>query len=1682
LNFELNFHPAVQRWFDRTFPAPSAPQREGWPHIAAGRDTLIAAPTGTGKTLAAFLACLNDLFVKGFDGLLQDRTYVLYISPLKALSNDIEKNLREPLAGIAQTAAEMGILAPHIRVAVRTGDTLAADRLKMTKTPPHILVTTPESLFILLTAEKSRERLRGVKTVIIDEIHAVARDKRGSHLALSLERLDALCKTPPQRIGLSATQRPVELVAQFLVGAKRQLGAAALLPPNDSPHELDSTPIQGRQECRPSTVSGAEADASPPSSLLPPPSPCAIVDLGHLRKIELSVEIPPMPLSHVCSMETWAATYDRLTQLINENRTTLIFVNTRSLCERLAHHLEARIGADKVGAHHGSLSRAQRLRSEERLKAGELRALVATSSLELGIDIGSIDLVCQIGITQSIGAILQRAGRAGHSLASVSRAKLFPLTLDELATAAALASAVRRGSMDQLKIPENARDILAQHIVAASAAEEWNEDALFELVRGAYPYRNLERKEFDDVVKMLEDGFTTRRGRRSALIHHDAIGHRILGRRGARLAAITSGGAIPDAADYAVVQEPEGTKVGTLDEHFAVESSPGDIFQLGNTTWRIVKVDIGSVRVEDAKGAPPTLPFWFGEAPARSDELTKELTRHREEIEKLLETKGVDRAIDWLMQDCRSGGTPAAESAGFDPNGGKSAAAPICTAGILPASSQAGKMPAVQPHSPRERADERTRSRGEGQSSAQSEAPNSPLPPPPSPLPHAAAEQLVVYLSETKKSLGTLPTLDTLILERFFDESGGMQLILHAPFGRRVNWAWGLALRKRFCRGFNFELQAAASENSILLSLGNQHSFPLADVFNYLRENTVEPLLTQAALEAPVFQTRWRWDACRSLALLRFSGGKKVPPHLMRMRSDDLMAAIFPHAAACPENLEGDREIPDHPLVREVIHDCLHEAMDIDKLKATLANIAGGKLKLIAKDTVEPSAMAGEILAAKVYSFLDDADINERRARAVFTRRSLSRDDAQTIGALDAAAIARVRDECRPDPRDPDELHDALMTSAYLIAAEIEPFAKHLSTLLNAGRACAVSPSPLGGEGLGVRGRITQDARSEAAVSPLSPWGRGAGGEGSHSPQTLANQETDVAVYPGGVTEGSRGLRAYSPDTPGKSPLGSPHPGGVPDGGTENAHAPFYIASERAPWFEAVFKEAGRRDAGGTGAAFTLPPQIPEKDRAKSWTREDALSEIVRARMEILGPITAAQLAQEIAVDTAAIDQALITLETQGVVLRGNFSPGVTELEWCDRRLLARIHRYTLTRLRREIEPVTAADYLRFLFSWQHVDPAAQLEGPRGVTEAIAQLQGFEIAAAAWERDVLHSRVRGYDKRWLDQLSLSGEISWGRRFPAAPSPEGARHSGQIRNAPIGLFLRDQLDFWLALAPELPADESYLSSAARAVLEQLRKRGAVFFQNLTRETRRLPVEIENALGELVAFGLVTGDGFGGLRALLTSAAQRRKMRRRQRFLRERHPHLSLVPKNRLGDGLETAGRWSLFRGDGQPSLFAGVTSEEATETVARQLLRRWGVVFHRMLAREKGLPPWLDLLKVYRRLEARGEIRGGRFVAGGAGAVGFSGEQYALPEAVEHLRAARDRARTGELTSISAADPLNLVGILTPGEKIAARASTRILFRDGLPVALKEAGLVTILQQDATSELKSEIQAALAKRA
>jgi len=1417
------FHPVVDRWFSSRFPEPTEPQHRAWPLIQAGGDVLIAAPTGSGKTFAAFLAAIDDLLRQGLDGVLSDGIQVVYVSPLKALSNDIQKNLSQPLEEIRAALAAEGLPDANIRVLLRTGDTAPAERQAMVKQPPHILVTTPESLYLILTSERARETLRTVRTVIVDEIHAVARDKRGSHLALSLERLAALTRHPLQRIGLSATQKPIEDIAQFLVGTGRPLPT--------------------------------------------------IVDSGHARALDLALEIPPSPLEAVMSAEVWEEVDERLAQLITEHKTTLVFVNTRRLCERLTMQLSERLGADQVTSHHGSLSREKRLEAETRLKNGELKALVATASLELGIDIGSVDLVCQVSTPRSIATLLQRVGRSGHRLGAIPKGRIFPLSRDELIECAALLRAAREGQLDRLIIPRQPLDILAQQVVAAVACEEWDEDALYDLVRRAYPYRDLSRKDYDDVVRMLSEGFTTRRGRRAAYIHYDGVNRRLRARRGARLAALTSGGAIPDLGDYRVVLEPTETFVGTLNEDFAIESAPGDIFQLGNASYLILKVESGKVRVADARGQPPSLPFWLGEAPARTDELSAEVSRLRRDIEQRL--GDVPGAIGWLVD-----------------------------AGI----------------------------------------------------PEPAARQMAEYLAATRAVLGVVPSQETLVLERFFDEAGGMQLVLHAPFGARINKAWGLALRKRFCRSFNFELQAAANDEAIVISLGPHHSFPLESVFQYLNAGTVRDILIQAMLDAPMFQSRWRWNATRALAVLRFRGGRQVPTPLQRMEAEDLSAAVFPDQLACPENLVGDREIPDHPLIRQTIEDCLTEAMDLAGLVRVIEGITAGRFTLVSRDTTEPSPIAHEILNAKPYAFLDDAPLEERRTQAVATRRSLDVKTAEEFGKLDSEAIERVKDEAWPDVESADELHDALLVT--------------------------------GGIPVGDGGRGKGDG-----WAPLFEQLRSAG-------------------------------RA----------------------GTLQTTAPLWVAVERLPMLSAVYP----------GAACEPALVVPERERAKTWTHEDAIRELVRGRLEVVGPTTAVAIGAALGLPLSDVEFGLGGLEHEGFVLRGHFTPGVTELEWCERRLLARIHRYTLDRLRREIEPVTAADFMRFLFRWQRLTADTRAEGPEGLAAVLDILDGFELPAGAWESDVLPARVADYDPLWLDGLCLSGEIAWGRLSPATPAGNGGHKSGPIRTTPLALFRRERGEVWRAIPPETEASQLSLSHAARAVFDCLEGRGASFFGDLVNATGLLRTEVEKGLGELVAWGLVVSDSFAGLRALLVPSERRKPIGRLRRRGRS------------APFGVETAGRWART---GRRSL---LPAEQQAEAVAWMLLRRYGVVFRRLLERETVLVPWRDVLRVYRRLEARGEIRGGRFVGG------FSGEQYALTEAVGTLRAVRREGASGALVAVSGADPLNLVGIIVPGDPLPALTGNRVLYRDGVAVAVRESEKTRLLVETSAEEANA-LQTALVRQ-
>ncbi len=1421
-----SFHSSVSDWFIKSFENPTDVQVQAWSSITSGNNTLIAAPTGSGKTLAAFLSAIDGLVKQGLKGALMPGIQVVYISPLKALSNDIERNLQIPLEGIKKELEAQGKQIPEIEVMVRTGDTTVAARTAMTKKPPHILVTTPESLYIMLTSDNGRNMLSTAHTLIVDEIHALVGDKRGSHLSLSVERLESLTGNKLHRIGLSATQKPVEQVANYLVGTN---------------------------------------------------ATCNIVDTGHRRKLDLGIEIPNSPLTAVMANEVWTEIYARLIQFIKSHETTLIFVNTRRLAERLSHNLNEMLGPGFVLAHHGSMSKEHRFEAEQKLKAGKLKALVATASMELGIDVGSIDLVCQIGSSRSIAAFLQRVGRSGHSVNKTPKGRLFPLTCDELVECVAIMEAIRHGELDKIIMPEKPLDILAQQIVAESSARDFTEDELYALVTKAYPYRELSRKEFDEVIAMLAEGYNGRSGRKNAYLYHDIVNGKIKARKNAKLTAIMSGGAIPDTFDYDVMLDPENIFVGTVNEDFAVEAIPGDIFQLGNNSWQILRLETGKLRVEDAHGQPATIPFWLGEAPGRTPELSMAVSRLRENIADRLgnlnnlpvDEHGIitddsykKEAVQWLVRE-------------------------------------AGIMPDV-------------------------------------------ADQLVVYMASAKAALKVMPSQDTIVMERFFDDAGDMHLVIHSPFGNRLNKAWGLALRKRFCRKFNFELQAAASDDAIILSLGSTHSFPLEEVFGYLSPETVRNVLIQALLDAPMFGVRWRWNASRALAVVRRRGNKRMPPQLQRTAAEDLIAQVFPDQLACLENIAGDREVPDHPLVNQTLYDCLHEVMDIDGLEDLLRRIKNKEIHLVARDLKEPSPLAHEILNARPYAFLDDAPLEERRTQAVKNRRWLNPAEANDLGKLDLQAIEAVRKEAWPEATNPDELHDAMLLSGFFTAEEgvNNGWQAYLDVLIREGRA---------------------------SILPV---------DGNHA---------------------------------------------------------LWIATERVPFIEKLYP----------GKKLLYDVVIPEKFMASLNPGKDPLTELIRGRMDIMGPFTSFEIAEKLRLPATDTDTALIRLENEGCVFRGQFT-GEHELEWCERRLLRRIHNYTLRRLRSEIQPVSAADYMRFLFTWHQMDPGNKGNGPEALQQALLKLEGFEAAASAWESDILPSRINEYEHIWLDMLCISGKISWGRLRPTASvSP--------VKSSPISFISRQNHELWSQ--PVDPSEAPLLSGEAVKVLEVLKKNGASFFDDIIKETRLFDSQAEDALGELISASMITSDSFTGLRALL---------------IPDKYKTNAGSSRHSLTFDMSAAGRWS------QMQHKTAEASKDDLEQIAWALLRRYGVIFRKVVERENLVPPWRDLVKQFRKMEARGQIRGGRFIEG------VWGEQFALPESIGVLRDTRKKEKTGTLITINAADPLNLTGILTPGDRVPAYSSNRILYKDGIPVATLESKEVHFLTEADPAE-KRNLQQALVQR-
>ena len=1398
------FHPAVAAWFADRFPdGPTEPQREAWPAIATGRDVLVAAPTGSGKTLTGFLVAISKAW-EAHDGgeLAASGPRVVYVSPLRALAADVSENLERPLAGIEAAAASLGLDGPSLTIGLRTGDSTPAERAALKRKPPDLLVTTPESLYLLLTSVSGRSMLRSCETVIIDEIHAVCRDKRGSHLSLSLERLDRLVSDQGrrlQRIGLSATQRPIETVAGMLSGA-----------------------AQGRE--------GA-----------------IIVDCSGPRTFDLAIELPSSELETAASTQQMGEILDRIAEHVTAHHTTLVFVNTRRMAERVAHQLAERLSPDDLGvddtnlvvaAHHGSLSTARRRQVEARLRAGDLRALVATASLELGIDVGPVELVCQIGSPRSIATFLQRVGRANHQVGGTPKGRLFPLNRDELVECTALLVGVREGDLDRLHPHVAPLDILVQQLVAEVAARgEMQLDDLFAMMTGATPYASITRERFDEALVLASNGIVTGRGRRGAHLHLDTINGVVRPRRGAGLAALLGAGAIPELGEYRVVLDPDNLTVGSVHEDFAIEAAVGDIFLLGTHPWRVLKVETGTVRVADASGLPPTTPFWLGEAPARTVELSEQVSALRETVEERLAAGDADGARAAVVR--RSG------------------------------------------------------------------------------VDAAVAAHVVAYLEAARLALGTLPTSHRLIVERFYDEAEAAQLVVHSPWGGRINRALGLALRKRFCVTFDFELQAAANDDAVTIALGPHHSFPLSDVVKLVPPARAREILTQAVLPLPMLAARWRWNVARALVMPRATTRGRRPIHLQRMEADDLLAATWPSLAACQENAPaGPIEIPDHPLVRQTVDDVLFEPLDILGLVEVLRGIESGAIEVLFVESAEPSPLAHGILNGAPWTFLDDAPLEERRSRAVPMTRGLGAigSDGLPTGPvasdpLDEQVVAEVVATAAPRVRSADELHELV------------------SDLV--------------------------------VVRPTASW--------RHFAAELAATNRLVEL----------------------------------DGA--------WVAVERAHAAQAIGLD------------------------------DEIAADCVRGHLQHAGPVMLEDLVADAPLACGTLRGAPIPLPRARTAMARleaeGFAIALPDGRWCARNLLVRCHGLARQRRRRRVEPVGLTDYMDFLCEWQRVSPDHRYEGRAGLLAAIEQLQGIELAAGDWEAHVLPARVSSYDPTWLDELCLSGEVAWARLTPRPD--DGGDHRGSTTPSaatPLALVLRDDLG-WLLRAVRLgDPPQRPVHGASGDLLDALEGRGAQFRAELAAATGRLPAEVDEGLWDLVARGIATADAFSAVRSLLSARARFRARQRRMPTAR-----LARAPRRATAGTGVGEGRWSVLATDA--SDVEPLELEELAERVAVQLLVRWGVVAYELSARESTRVPWRHVTWALRRLEARGEVLGGRFVAG------LSGEQYATPEAARML-ALRREGRHGRPVTVAGTDPINLTGTVLPGPRVPSVRHRRILVSEG----------------------------------
>ena len=1444
------FHPAVQRWFAGRFGTPSRVQELGWPVIGeaqkgAGHDVLLCAPTGSGKTLAAFMWAINRLVVEAEHGALPDQISVLYVSPLKALANDIRINLEDPLAGVRSVADQSGLDLATIRAGLRTGDTPAGERAAMLRRPPHILVTTPESLFILLTSPRFRQKLRAVRYVIVDELHAIAGNKRGAHLMLTLERLEHLVRRGdlprPARIGLSATLNPIETLAAFLAGAE--------------------VADDGTRNVRPIRIVRADDDP---------------------RQLDLRVIAPGPELGSLATHQHWEAMYDALAALIREHRTTLVFTLSRRWAERIALALQKRVGPDAVMAHHGSLARIERLQAEQRLKRGELKAIVATSSLELGIDVGAVDLVCQVDSPKSIAAAVQRIGRSGHHLGGTPKGRFFALTIDDLLECAAAVRAARHGHLDEVEIPAGCLDVAAQQIIAlATDQEEISETELLNMLRSVQNFAGLEPPALQQLILEMSAQLPERIQGANPKIFYDQVNRRVRARRGARLAAITSGGTIPESGNLDVVIASESRKIGDVEEDFAQESSRGDIFSLGSMPWRVLGISKNRFLVEPAPGMAPSLPFWQTEAAGRSPALSTELCDLRREIAAFIANSGDDDgASSWLESEC-----------------------------------------ALEPE---------------------------------------AAKQAVAYIRRGLAALNALPDENTLVVERFFDGLGGTQIVIHSPWGIRLNRGFGLALRKRLCQSFDFEIQASAIDDAILLALNSRHSFPLEHILEMVNSQNVREVLEQALLDAPMFEVRFRHVATRALSIMRSGRGSKVPAWIQRLRSQELITALFPQRNACLDNRPPAVILPDHFIVNETMRECLEETADISRLEALLRGLNDGSIRPVMVDSIAPSVFAHRVLLAWDYSFLDDGERANRRSRTVTMNRAMAEDvfrSENLAELLSAEAVEQVTQEIRgratsTQARNCDELYELIRTHGWISCDEIKERtaadgAAMLAALESDGRVCRV--------------RL-----------------------GHHDSPEVAIATEDLALF----------STVYPDSLP-------------PPGWDEGAEVDRFTSSDE-------------RSGHSSG-----------------------VQEIVRRALVTSGPTLAVDLAQRLRLPADDILPALMALEAGGSIFRGHFTTvrsgngGSSEaqaagVQWCDRHVLERIHRQTLNLLRSAVEPCNDAEFVAFRLKWNRIGDAHQGAGVDGVRRTLEQMSGLAFAPDLWERVILPARVADYRAEHLDLLCMSGEFAW----VAAPFHDESDVNREFP-ATVAFLPRRARCYWPP--SEMPAD-----SRAQMVAEVLSHFGAQHLDQIAERANLSERDTLTALWRLAAAGMVSNDSFAPLRLLAVEpdAARLISNRPSQREPSRRDAAL----RARLQSSL--SGRWSIVA-----QLKPGATPAKVAEThdahgpdIAREialiLLRRHGILAREMMALEQFEISWQQILFALRRLEYAGIIRRGWFVRA------LSGEQYAMPEALEMLRSDRQTKETGQPTVISAVDPANPFGVLLPGCGVAREPGNLLVVQHG----------------------------------